>query len=611
MKPYITSYAATLISSCLTVMGTLSAAHSQESPPQPPLQLAAGGTTEYTILTPDKPSGITHSAADELAFHLKQITGAEWPVKQEQARADRPEIRLEITDSDPAVPQNTQGYRIFTEGNDIIIRSRSPHGLLYGTYALLEDKYGCRWYTPDETLIPRQETLRLDPFDTSAAPAFVYRDIYAADVFRDRKWAQRLRLNSGTFRWPDKPTDHLYNYMPGYSCHTFEHLVPPDKHFKTHPEYYGLVNGKRDKNLLCLSNPAVFETALATLRTDLARHKERPCIVSISQNDCGGWCQCPECTRIIAEEGDGTGLLMRFLNKFDDALQGENVTVHTLAYHTTDIPPTKTKPNPGIIIQLCPIGICYGHYPEKCSHSGSEGNIAFERKIKGWSAIHDNLWIWSYHINFAHSFQPFPNIHTLPAYIRYFADHKAKGVFAQSDAGQRATSLKRLKHYLLAKLLWNPQADANALTREFLEHYYKEAAAPMAEYLAALAATIENTPNLHTWIYDAPHSRYLSNDFIEQSENIFAKALEAAKNNPVTLNRVKIEQLSIQYLILTHWLRGNLNRSNEEILKIVDEFETVCRENNITGLSEHDWKDEQRLQFIRDIRTKAGAQPGN
>lgn len=609
MKPYTSSSAAVLIALLLAATGTLSATSPQEPPPS--LRLAKEGRTEYTILTPPSPADITTSAADELALHLKQTTGAEWPVKQEPARANRPEIRLEISDSDPAVPQNAQGYRLFTEGNDIVIRSRSPHGLLYGTYALLENKCGCRWYTPDETLTPRHETLDISPFDTSAAPSFLYRDIYAADVFRDRKWAQRMRLNSGTYRWPDKPDDHLYNYMPNYSCHTFARLVPPDKNFDTHPEYYGLINGNRDKNYLCLSNPAVFETALATLRADLARHTDRPSIVSISQNDCGGWCQCPECTRIIAEEGGGTGLLMRFLNKFDDALKNENITIHTLAYHTTDIPPTKTKPNPGIIIQLCPIGICYGHYPEHCSHSGSEGNIAFKRKIKGWASIHNNLWIWSYHINFAHSFQPFPNIHTLPAYIRYFAAHNAKGIFAQSDAGQRATNLKRLRHYLLAKLLWNPAADTDALTREFLKHYYKEAAAPMAEYLAALAATVENKPGKHTWIYDAPNAPYLSNDFIEHAETIFSKALETVKNDPGTLNRIKIEHLSIQYLILAHWLNDNLNRSNVEILKIVDEFETVCRENNITGLSEHDGKDEQRQQFIRDIRAKAKAQPGN
>lgn len=610
MKTHISTSTASILACLLAAMGTPASAQTP-APAQPPLRLASAGTTEYTILTPPAPADITGSAADELSHHLRQITGAAWTVKQEPARADRKEIRLELSATDPSVPQNAQGYRLFTEGNDIVIRARSPHGILYGTYALLEDKCGCRWYTPDENLIPRHENLSIAPFDTSAAPAFIYRDIYAADVFRDRKWAQRLRLNSGTFRWPDKPSDHPYNYLPHYSCHTFERLVPSGKHFANHPEYYGLVNGKRDKNLLCLSNPAVFETALATLRADLAQNKERPCIVSISQNDCGGWCQCPECARIIAEEQGGTGLLMRFLNKFDNALQGENVTIHTLAYHDTDTPPAKTKPNPGIIIQLCPIGICYGHYPERCSHSGSEGNIAFERKLKGWAAIHDNLWIWSYHINFAHSLQPFPNIHTLPDYIRYFADHNAKGVFAQSDAGQRATNLKRLRHYLLAKLLWNPSVDTGALTREFMEHYYKEASAPMAEYLAALAATVENIPGKHTWIYDSPHSWYLGNDFIEQSETIFAKALEAAKNNPVTLNRIKTEHLSIQYLILSHWLNGSINRSNEQILRILDEFETVCKENGIVGLSEHDWNDEQHRKFIADIRAKATVSPRN
>ena len=40
-------------------------------------------------------------------------------------------------------------------------------------------------------------------------------------------------------------------------CHTFYPLVPPEKYFDAHPEWYSLVNGKRthDGAQLCLSNP--------------------------------------------------------------------------------------------------------------------------------------------------------------------------------------------------------------------------------------------------------------------------------------------------------------------------------------------------------------------
>lgn len=97
--------------------------------------------------------------------------------------------------------------------------------------------------------------------------------------------------NSGRARNPlycAFPFNHPFNYLPGYSVHTFNKLVPPDVYFKEHPEYYSLDNGQRNPNLLCLSNLAVFETALAPLRNNLAAAPEGKWIVSISQNDCGG-----------------------------------------------------------------------------------------------------------------------------------------------------------------------------------------------------------------------------------------------------------------------------------------------------------------------------------
>lgn len=589
----------TLLIICLSCL--LNPSSAEEKPAL--LTLAHNNTSDYVILLAPQADNTQQAIANELAEHLQKSTQAQLEIKQGIADEAKKEFRLEHVTEHPKVPKNPQGYRIFSDGGDLIIQSHSTRGLLYGIYAFLEQHVGYRWFAPEETLTPQHKTLQISIKDSSDSPRFSYRDIYAKDSYTKRLWAMRSRLNTGQL--DSAYIDPPYTYVHGYSVHTFGKLIPAQTYFETHPEYYGLVKGKREASLLCLSNPDVFDIALATVKKDIQNTTERPRVVSISQNDCRGFCECPECQRIIAEEGGGTGLLMRFINKMHDALQSEQVIIHTLAYLDTDNPPTKTKPHPDVIIQLCPIGICYGHLPGQCSHSGTEGNIAFEKKLEGWASIHPNLWIWSYHINFSHSLQPFPNIHTLAPYIRYFANNNTQGIFAQSDMGNDSAALSKLRHYVIAKLLWNPKQDETALITEFVTHYYKESASEMVEYLALLESLMMTRPNVHSWIFDGPSSYMFPKDFISSGKAIFLKALEKAKNNPTTLARIKTEYLSIQYIILSLWTEQDSTHSPEEILAMLEDFKTSLKNYNITHISEHDWEGKTKQRFLTDVQNKA------
>lgn len=567
-------------------------------------------SASFNIVLPEHAARVTGIAARELAEHLRQATGRDVPIVSDQKAEPDAKVHTLALKEDPEardLPAHPQGFAIETENRQTVIRSRSPHGILYGVYDFLENDVGCRWYAPDETLVPKRPDLSIAEGRRMDAPVFSYRELYAKDVFADRRWAQRLRIDGGCYDWPDRFDDHLFHYMPGYSVHTFDRLVPSKQYFAGHPEYYGLVNGKRDKNILCLSNPRVFDVALAQLKKDLAAFPDRPLIISISQNDCGGWCMCPECRRIVEQEENGvpTGLLIRFLNRFDEALKGENVSVHTLAYFDTDTPPAVTQPNPGVIIQLCPIGVCYAHGPEECGH---KANVAFRGNLEGWSRMHKNLWIWSYHVNFYHSLQPFPNIHTLGIWFRFFADHHATGVFAQSDAMNPAVSLSRLRHYVIAKLLWNPHQDEKKLIEEFLEGYYREGAPAMREYLALLQGLVEGKPEIVTWIYESPLSPHFTVEFVLSAEKIFDDALAQLAPDSVAARRLRSERLSSDYMVLEFWKAGRLKRDANAILAQIDRLESGCTEFRVHGLSEHDWDTKTRQEWFHAMREHASKQ---
>lgn len=570
--------------------------------------LASGGETRWNIAVPAGSHRLLHTAAEELALHLNKATGAQFPIVETKAgRRGERSIYLDCTPEDSRLPASLQGFGVTVSKEGISIVGRTPHAVLYGAYEFLERETGIRWFAPEETLIPHHETLKVRCTRYTGSPVFAYRELYAKDVFADRRWALRQRINGGCASWPDHHDDHLYNYLPGYSVHTFGRLVPPEEHFESHPEYYGLTKGTRNKNLLCLSNPEVFDVALARLRKDLATFPDRPVIVSISQNDCGGWCECPRCRHIIEQEENGvpTGLLIRFINRFDEALKGENVHVHTLAYHDTDAPPSVTRPNPGVIIQLCPIGICYAHAPGECRHAA---NLQFSKNLRGWAKIHENLWIWSYHVNFFHVLQPFPNMYTLGAYFRYFADHHATGVFAQGDAMNPSASLSKLRNYVIARILWNPYQKGEPLMNEFLLGYYREAAPAMKKYLELLQNTIDKKPQYATWIYEGPLSPHFTIEFVLAAEKIFDEAAATLPPGSLAAERLETERLSSYYMVLEFWKAGRIQRKAERVLALIDRLEAGCNRAGVRGLTEHDWKSEIKEEWLRDMRERARRQ---
>ncbi len=79
--------------------------------------------------------------------------------------------------------------------------------------------------------------------------------------------------------------------------------MPPAKHFKDHPEYFSLIDGKRraERSQLCLTNPDVLRIAIEQVETWIKEHPDAT-IFSVSQNDWEGWCECDKCRRVEAEE---------------------------------------------------------------------------------------------------------------------------------------------------------------------------------------------------------------------------------------------------------------------------------------------------------------------
>ncbi len=520
------------------------------------LSITSGGKTGYVIVTPVEPAPAVQTAAQELQEHLAEVSGATLEILcEDKAAADAKQILVGpsrrakklLPDIDPA-KLGHDGIVIKTVGDNIVLLGRPPRGTLYAVYTFLEDVVGCRWWTSTESFVPKKPDLSVPTLDVNYAPRIRSREAYYRDAFNGR-FAARSKCNGNYVRCGPELGGH---YRFAGFVHTFYRLLPPKKYFKDHPQWYSLLEGKRttERAQLCLTNE---EMRKEFVKNALARLKATPgaALISVSQNDWHGQCQCEKCKAIDDAEGSPAGSLLRFVNAVAAEIEPQypQVLVETLAYQYTRQPPRTVRPRRNVVIRLCSI---------ECSFSQPLGegrqNKKFRDDIEGWSKIAPRLFVWDYVTNFSNYILPHPNMRVLGPNIRFFEKNNVIGLFEQGDAGSTIGDFVRMRAWVLAHLMWAPQRDAQALIREFAEGYYGPAAPHILEYLKIIHDAGDRS-GTYLRCYVSTTSGYLTPQDLIAGRLVFDKALAAVDDDAVLKRRVRRERLPLDHA----WL----NRYNE------------------------------------------------
>ena len=280
------------------------------------IEIARDGIGRAKIVTAEGSSAPVQHAANELKAFLKEATGADLP-HDPTGSAKSPRILVGAKAALLADPRfsvdglGKEGMVIRTVGDDLILAGGEPRGTLYAVYTFLEEHVGCRWWTPSVRTIPRKPTLSWDAIDVRYVPPVEYREPYWDCAF-DRDWAARNRIN-GT-HMPLTAETGGKEVIEGF-VHTFFPLIPPQKYFRDHPDWFSEIEGRRtaDHTQLCLSNDDMRRELVKNLKLRLRRNRLAT-QASVSQNDWAGYCRCPRCRAVDAEEGGPSGSILRFVN---------------------------------------------------------------------------------------------------------------------------------------------------------------------------------------------------------------------------------------------------------------------------------------------------------
>ena len=499
-----------------------------ESSDERPVLLASGGLPVVGISVRPNASAPEEYAAEEVRRHLYEMIGAGPRLRRsERSRGAGGAATIFINDTTAAAAAGIdaaalalgpESYHLETRGGNVYLLGGGPRGVLYGACDLLE-ALGCHWFTPELSRVPRRRRVELGPLRRTESPAFEFRDMWNWDC-QDPIWWVRNRMNG----WYKPVPAYLGGHMTyELFVHSFYTLVPPEEFFASHPEYFSLINGSRRKEAgqLCLSNPDVLRIVTARAIERL-RANPKASIISISQNDCAGYCECPQCRAVAEEEGAQSGPILRFVNAvaaetskvFPDKL------IDTLAYWYSLDAPRRTKPHPNVRVRLCSINCCQGHGYGTCDHPESG---RFLRALEGWSRLTPQMYIWHYCTDFAHYPLPMPDFDEIHANINLYRKFGVYGVFMQGmgEEGGGGESMA-LRGYVISRLLWNPDQPVWPIVDEFLGACYGAAAPQVRAYLDTFHERIRRDRTLHPSLYDPPTSRLFDEESVGPADAALA-----------------------------------------------------------------------------------------
>jgi len=519
--------------------------------------VALDGRAQTRIVVAENASVSTRYAAEELGRFLGQITGAEIPIANDSG--DMGEAEIIVGDNAHLRTLGTgidlsglgkEGYVLRSVGRHLVIAGGEPRGTLYGVYGLLEEHLGCRWFMPEVSRIPTKPSLSIGPLDERTVPVLEFREPYVHDCF-DGDWAARNRTNGHAARLEAR---HGGKVVYCGFVHTFNRLVPPDKYFNEHPEYFSMIDGKRirEGTQLCCTNEDVVGIVTEEIRRRMRQHPEAT-VFSVSQNDWRNYCRCPRCAALAKREGSDMAPILYLVNRVADAVRDEfpDKAISTLAYQGTRKPCRTMRPRPNVIIRLCSIECCFSHPFETCD---SFQNKAFVSDMKDWAKMCDRLWVWNYNTSFRHFYTPYPNLRVRAPNIRFFVRNNVRGIFEQDVTGTPHGEFSELSGYLGAKLLWNPDYDPDTAINQFLEGVYGAAAGPIRKYIDMLHDHVRGE-NIHMDIWINPEHPVLNDEILRQANRLWDTAEAAAADEPEVLERVQIARIPIHFAMLER-LRG-------------------------------------------------------
>ncbi|MEW6359556.1 MAG: DUF4838 domain-containing protein [Planctomycetota bacterium] len=516
------------------------------------IPLVADGQPQADVVLPKDASETLKNTAAEIVTHVEKMSGAKLPTVD----GERPLNRI-ILQVDPKMIPQEDAFRILAKGNEIRLIGGGEMGAQFAAYAFLED-LGVRWLIPGEggDLVPSKKTIAYPETDRTETPKFIHRCFYVRSDDAVQ-WAVRNRLN-GFYKKEFAEAHGNLIYLPPFvgSIHSFVHILPPEKYFDEHPEYYALINGKRIKadmrgGQICTSNPDVIRIIAESIR---AYFKENPGarVFSIAPNDGYGWCECEACQAIDEKmckskkwyRRESERVVSDRLCVFANEIARQSVhdmpskELYMFSYVSYCEPPETCRPDAHVTHVVCHyIPACYAH---PINTPGCPENEIYNNDLKGWIKISPQMMVYAYTDKGQWVDLPRPVVRQMAADIKYYYDLGIRKYLAQSGAGN--WDQNGPLYYVTAKLTWDPSADVESIIREWNEGMYGSAAEEMMAWYNAVEKVIADSRGHYGGSPFSEATAVYKPGCFQEAMTHLDKALALAENDVVRGRIAKVKE---------------------------------------------------------------------
>jgi hypothetical protein len=517
----VTSYVGTII----LLLATQSLASDDLYPAaQPPyLVLVQDGKPQAVVVVAEPAPLEVRHAAGELTAYVRRMSGAELKIVSQTADGPAVVLRVDPTLNPPRSGQRdwagSRGYRLLVEGNRLQVIGSDALSVLFGVHGLLERQLGVRWLWPGKLgeIVPQQKTIRVGQLDEVSVPDFRVRWVGSGE------WALRHGSNA-MVQIGRQPVGVKWKWH----FHTFCTLIPAEKYYDQHSDWWPLVKGKRQRptqehshsTQLCTSNPEMVAEMTRNLLAVLDREPDLD-IITLSPNDGGGFCECDRCRAL---DEPGRDWFARYSKRLavlngtisrDVAKRHPRVLIKVGAYAMYLRRPLDESlaPTANQLIQICHIYCCHNHplQGDRCVSGKTMNargqfltNAEFRQMLTDWKKVTDHLFIYEYYTlsGPTRAGLPWPLLHALREDIPYYHKIGAEGFYTQLT--ESMFYRYGLNYYLTAKLAWNSRLDVDALLVDYCRHAFGPAAAPMLAHFKRLEQAMVDSDRCLSYGLESP-----------------------------------------------------------------------------------------------------------
>ncbi len=484
------------------------------------LTLVKDGRPAAVIVTADQPSPAAQQGAAALAEWLRLASGATLPVVNEKdlpagagtlilvgdtARTAAAGLRSADLAPEELRVRTTDGALLLV-GNDVRPDGTALLGTLWAVDEFAERYLGARWLWPGELgrVVKQQATIEVGAIDLAFTPVLKQRRIRNSH-YNDRvqRGLDKLGWTAEQFQQYQRPSGAWFDFqrIGGRFNGTYGHAYAGywERFAKDHPDWFAQQpDGTRDnskaaaghRERLCVSNEELVKQVAADKIAELKAKPTLDC-ASISPNDGGAasFCQCARCQALDAPDGAmietwGPNGPLQHVSLTDRYVHFYRAVAELVAKELPDrylgcyaysayryAPKRETLPG-NVIIGI----VDFGYLNEAERQRARQDWLAWSKSAKAL--------FWRPNLLAAGMGLPTVYVHRLAEDVRFCQEHGMS--VTDFDCCYHNWATDGLNYYVLARLLWDPTLDVDAVVDDFCQAGFGPAAGALRRYFNRL-----------------------------------------------------------------------------------------------------------------------------